>query len=358
MKIGILTFHRPANFGANLQAYASTRILSALGHNVKVIDYIRAGDINYIESVGEAQYEAHQLFVSYKLPLTQRANSIDDLKRVLKDESFDAIIVGADAIWRKPDNQDIYWCKWILEDSQLKTIKLASLSPAHMGHGFQDLTIEHREILRHCLEKFSYITVRDAWTKYVINRDLFNGREYVTTVNPDPVIRLSEFMEKEPWVNEGIIANQYYLMTLPKNWCHGSKMDWRKRSWFRKFKKKVNGAGYKLIELPLPEGVSGMQFDYTIQRPIDPIQWFLWIKNAKAFCGLRFHAVVSCISCCTPFFSIDSYGDNSRISLLYDILGLHKFSRKKDVNSKIYQLLKDTGFDNYRTGKYIEFESP
>ena len=32
MKIGILTFHRPSNFGANLQAFSSYRYLTSWGY--------------------------------------------------------------------------------------------------------------------------------------------------------------------------------------------------------------------------------------------------------------------------------------------------------------------------------------
>ena len=51
MKIGILTFHRPANFGANLQAYCSMCYLRSLGYEAKVIDYVRAGDLEYRKQV-------------------------------------------------------------------------------------------------------------------------------------------------------------------------------------------------------------------------------------------------------------------------------------------------------------------
>lgn len=116
--------------------------------------------------------------------------------------------------------------------------------------------------------------------------------------------------------------------------------------------------GYKLVELLIPEGKSGMKFDYTIDYPIDPLQWFLWIKNAKAFCGLRFHAIVSSISNGTPFYSIDSYGDNSRTSKIFDFLGLHNLARKRDVKSKIYNLLQGTILERNRCGAMIECESP
>ena len=38
--IGILTMHRPLNFGCTLQAFATQEVLERLGHQVKMIDYL------------------------------------------------------------------------------------------------------------------------------------------------------------------------------------------------------------------------------------------------------------------------------------------------------------------------------
>lgn len=357
MKIGILTFHRPANFGANLQAYCSMCYLRTLGHEVKVIDFVRVGDIGYQKSVDAKQYEAHKHFVETRMSLTRQAATSEDLSRVVEEEHFDTIVVGADAVWRSPNDANIYFAEWLFENPNLSRIPVASISPAHMGNGFASIPEEKRAVIKKCLSRFKYITVRDEWTKEVINRDLFEGKEFIKNVNPDPVFTMYRNVNKETWESSGRREKGYYLMSLPKNWANGGKFATRKKRWFIKFKKYVNQAGYELIELPIPEGKSGMPFDFTVDYPIDPLQWFLWIKNAKAFCGLRFHAIVSSISCGTPFYSMDSYGDNSRISQILDIVGLHDIARKRDIRSKIYNLLKGSSFENYRCSALIEFES-
>ena len=79
MKIGILTYHRPCNFGANLQAYASSQYLKSLGHDVKVIDFIREIDRTYYATkIPQIQHEAHQTFVEQNLPLTKQIMSEGD----------------------------------------------------------------------------------------------------------------------------------------------------------------------------------------------------------------------------------------------------------------------------------------
>lgn len=39
MKVGILTFHHTANYGAVLQSLALSRYIKSLGHDVEIIDY-------------------------------------------------------------------------------------------------------------------------------------------------------------------------------------------------------------------------------------------------------------------------------------------------------------------------------
>ncbi|MCI5451050.1 polysaccharide pyruvyl transferase family protein, partial [bacterium] len=63
MKIGILTLHRPANFGANLQAYSTYRYLLRRGCEVKVIDYVRDRDCLYRSVIPAVQMQAHTHFV-------------------------------------------------------------------------------------------------------------------------------------------------------------------------------------------------------------------------------------------------------------------------------------------------------
>lgn len=358
MKIGILTFHRPSNFGANLQAFSSVQYFKSLGYEVKIIDYVRPGDIGYKDNVDKKQFAAHEYFVEKCLPLTGQVLDEEGLCKIVKDEHFDVVIIGADAVWRAPKDNNIYYAQWLFDNEDINDIAVASISAAHMGNGYLDLPIEKRIAIKNCLLRFKYISVRDTWTREVLNRDIFSKDFFVQNVNPDPVHLLSRFVNDVEWESRGQKSNGYYLMSLPKDWIHEGKTISKKINWFNKFKKIVNEAGYQLVELPIPEGKSGMEFDYTVDYPIDPLQWFLWIKNAKAFCGLRFHAIVSSISNGIPFYSIDSYGDRGRVSQLLDFMGLHSLARKRDSKSKIYNLLNGSSLDKHRTGAYIELESP
>lgn len=358
MKLGILTFHRPCNFGANLQAFATVRYFQSLGHEVKVIDYVREADRNYQFVVASKQIEAHVEFIITRLPLTDQVSDEEGLRSVVRKEAFDAILIGSDAVWRKPQDNNIYFAQWLFENPQLSSVPVASISPSHMGDGFQSCSKEQTDSIRKCLEQFKYVAVRDSWTRDVINRDIFGGDKYIQNITPDPVFKLPKLLNDMEWDNRGHSSQKYILATFEKDWSKSPKRGWLRRLWFNLFKKLANKAGYELIELPIPEGKSGLSFDDCIDYPIDPIQWFLWIQNARCFIGIRFHAIVSCIACGTPFYSIDSYCDNSFKNSLLTMFGFRKLARANDQRSKIRNLLFDTKFENYRTGDCIEFENP
>ena len=352
MKIGILTFHRPANFGANLQAYSSYRYFASIGHEVKIINYLRDVDLNYKNRVSQTQIDAHINFVEGKLPITKKVYAAKELQALVKEEEFNLIVIGADAVWRSPEDDCVFFAKWLFECPEIANIPVISMSAAHMGNGFMNISVDKRRAIKDCLDKFAFISTRDTWTRDMINRDIYNGVEKIRTINPDPVFMLDNFNDGV-WENQGIATKGYYIMSLSANWNKG-KLGKKRFEWFNEFKAIVNRNGYKLVELPIPEGSSGMPFDHTVQFPIDPLQWYLWIKNAKAYCGLRFHAIVSSISAGTPFFSIDSYGTCTRYTYLLQKLGLYKLAAKGDENSKIRNILKDSRFEKYRIDSFIE----
>lgn len=356
MKIGILTYHFPYNFGANLQAFASSQFIQSLGHDVKIIHYspVEMIEINR-KKVPKEQWNAHENFINKYIPLTARCDDTKRIEQVLLNEDFDGIIVGADAVWRYPADYleiPLYFMQWLFESDKIKKIPVASMSVAHMGKGFLHLDKDLRRQIRNAIDNFTYITVRDKWTQHVVNKHLFNGQNKVVHLNPDPVFVMDEFIKDEWNANNLIPANsKFILLSLPNN-------NNRSKSWLTRFRKHANKQGFLIGELPLPDGVSGLDFDFTVPYPIDPIQWYLWLKHASGFVGLRFHAVVSCITAGTPFYSIDSYGSSALFVRVLNKAGCYRLGRAFDRNSKIYNLLYDTNFRQHRVHGKVSSVSP
>ena len=47
MKVGLITYHSAYNFGSVLQAYATQKIITKLGHRVEIINYRMPSQKNY-----------------------------------------------------------------------------------------------------------------------------------------------------------------------------------------------------------------------------------------------------------------------------------------------------------------------
>lgn len=120
-KIGILTFHCAHNYGAVLQAYATQRLLTDMGHSVEIIDYrpewltapyrrcrlsrLKGKSVcsTFRHVVSETlliparcrRYRAFERFIESNLVLS---------KNVLQDSfvcNYDVLLVGSDQVWNK-----------------------------------------------------------------------------------------------------------------------------------------------------------------------------------------------------------------------------------------------------------------
>lgn len=358
MKIGILTYHSPLNFGANLQAYTSKCLYESLGHKAFVINYV-CGKTDKDEPEVDIKAQGHISFVKEHLCDSPELYTGEDVLDFVWENQIELIVVGADAVWNKRNTERlmVFCGKWLFESDLAGKVQVVSMSPAFMGTTYRDLPLAVKQSFRHCLEKFTYLTVRDNWTRERINKDIF-GCDYIKNVNPDPVIWLSDYLKDyQIRYPEGIESNNYIIMSLPSNWGTGSNKE-RHKKWFTTFKEIVHQSNLKLVELPLPEGLSGMAFDYTVPYPIDPRDWFCWIRDARAFSGLRFHAVVSCIANGVPFFSSDVYGKSSKLLTVLNRIGLYRLTGKFDKQSKIHNLLLGSGFEANRVHGNIDSVPP
>lgn len=357
MRIGILTYHTPCNFGANLQAYASYKYFTSLGIDTWIINYSLVSDNSYDISV-EAQKEAHWNFSQDVLRVTRVVNS-ESLHDLVREMNFDAIGVGADAIWNKRivDDLRVFFCDWIFKSDLKERVKVFALSPAFMGQTYSDLPLDVKKDFKSALEQFTYLNARDQWTAHIVNKEIV-GYELIKNINPDPVFMLDKFVDVEWKHPDSVHSKKYYLISLPKDYT--KSMCVLKRIWVKRLISLLHRKGYQLVEIPTPDGTSGIDSDYIVPYPIDPLQWYLWIKNAKGYIGIRFHAIVSSLSAGTPFLSLDTYGKvNSKIHKLFCYLGFHKNDHNLNRSSKIRNLIDGSGLERCRiNGTFVFMVSP
>lgn len=175
MKIGITTIHHVTNYGAVWQAYALSRYIASLGHEVEIIDFrpqvavdvyrqrfIRNGRPNFRRAILSLVF---QNFVSKHLPLgptlcTTTHELADAAKR------YDALIAGSDQIWCTGEASFRgYEPNFFLDFCQDPRIR--KISYAASAGNTKDFAEHAADIVR-SLTAFSAISVRDESTAALV----------------------------------------------------------------------------------------------------------------------------------------------------------------------------------------------
>lgn len=304
IKIGILTYHSVYNFGANLQVFSLVNILKNKGYIPIILNYIPLDLEKSFHSIPPAQKKAHDFFIS-KLPLSNICRNEFDLIETCISEKIDAIILGSDSVLiakKKGKTSDQrypnpFWLNWIKSD-QLGSIKAVMLSTSCMGSIYPRLSIKKQLEMASSLKNFRCISVRDYWTRYMLK--IISLGRVNPIMNYDPVCVLNNVLKEQQSREKPFIPHDNFIL------FSGHKK-YISEEWFNKFKKIVNQNNYLLFELPMPEGYTGFEVDFKIPFPIDPLDWYIWIKSSKGYFGERFHSLVSCLYNKIPFFIVDTY---------------------------------------------------
>lgn len=163
MKIALLTIWHEKNYGAELQAYATVRAITELGHDVKLID-IRLSDamkksrkrktLDLFLYFSPIERKFNRFWKKY-IPTTRRYKGIEDL--IQNPPEADIYMVGSDQVWN-PDItrefSEIFFLNF--GDKNTKRVSYAS----SFGVEFW----EHEEMLnkiKGLLSRFNCITCRE-----------------------------------------------------------------------------------------------------------------------------------------------------------------------------------------------------
>lgn len=338
MKIGLLTFHRSYNFGANLQALAIQSILRNKGTEPIFINYHEEEKAeSYRTMVSSPQAQIHELFFNRYYSESPPLRNGKEIREFCFD-TVDAVIVGSDAVFRLmpkydpinllkgligrnplPATVDIppYWLPWSSVWNGKKIIK-ASVAASSMGTMYQFMPSRLKDEIRRSIRQFDIITVRDRWTQEMI-RFISRG-EVVPQICPDPVFSLA--------ANFSIPQDEYPNCDLSKTILLSGRFD---PKWLRQFKERSHSCGYSLASLPNPDAdFAGLCVDFSIPLPLSPLKWYLLLAGAAGYVGIRFHALVSCMANDTPAINVDP----------------HPRSKLFKTGSKMYDLCLQAGISD------------
>lgn len=366
MKIGILTFFRLANYGANIQALSTYRYLKNHGHDVLFMDW--EPDDYYKSKVEKAikgeKTKHHFDFIDNTLPKSERCYNDEDVCRVIDKERIDAIIIGSDAVLQnhpvlertyfptkhivtvvKPFSATTFpnpfWGSFI--DKLSKKIPVAVMSGSSQDSMYFFIRGRERREMANNIKKFSYISVRDTWTQNMI-RYLTRGK-CVPEVTPDPVFALGVnakdmIPSKETISAKFGLPDKYVLFSFWNNSI--VSFDWLEKSG-----KLFSDAGMTPVAFPMPGGVKFKHpFSIAIDTP-SPVEWYSIIANASAYVGEKMHPIITCLANAVPCFNFDHCG----VKYCH---GLIRYSN----SSKIYHIMDVFGVSDNRVDGSGHFYKP
>lgn len=178
MKIGILTFHASHNYGSMLQAYALQCVLRKMGHESLIINLRTSAQkmiimpqlewkhprssimklLRHPKTSVELQrkYNRFEKFLSKYLACTSEYSTEESMCESLKNEHFEAFIVGSDQIW---NTNCIDFSTAYLLDFHLSGRKI-SYAPS-LGLHPELLKEEDRKLLAQFIPNFDFLSTRE-----------------------------------------------------------------------------------------------------------------------------------------------------------------------------------------------------
>lgn len=164
MKIALITIWREKNYGAELQAYATIKVLQELGHEVKMID-IRLSDYPRLNWKGRTASLISQLGPAHKkfcdfwkknIPVTRRYKKIEYLMK--NPPEADVYLVGSDQVWNPEVTGDLSMLYFLnFGSADIKRVSYASSFGTDCWR-FPEIKNEVRTLL----DRFSCVTCRES----------------------------------------------------------------------------------------------------------------------------------------------------------------------------------------------------
>ncbi len=372
MKIGILTFHRPINYGAFLQSFALSNQLADRfpKSSVEIVDYIaplekRKIVINVlwgIKHYGLANgvrdmQKIHSFNGAYKtLKLSKRKqfNDLTELYRYI-DDNYDLLVIGSDAVFNW--NQNGYPTAFI-PTYDFKHCKLVSYAAS--VHGLRYLN-EPQNRINECgnvFAKMQLVGVRDKNTEKFVEHCCAEAK-LVHCCDPTVVIDIEKAKQQ---------ANNYKDRIYKKHKCDLSKpyivLMLPDGEFTKKIEDKYAGE-YQIITLFKPSR-NAQYYLYDL----NPFEWAMVLSKASVVITSYFHGTLLALRQGTPVISIDlsNYNDvdyeGKLKDLLYTRLNLPEFyvdgNDLNDVGiqtgllSTIDKAVRGEYADKIRAGMYSE----
>jgi polysaccharide pyruvyl transferase WcaK-like protein len=352
MRIGILTYHCVPNFGAQLQAMSTVGYLKKMGHTPVLLHWYPIDLENlYARMVPKNQRACHMQFAQDNFQLSLLCRNEKQLIREIEKQQLDMIITGSDALFRyvpisnrkrEFSKRKLRYVNNYLSCEDLdgnpffcgyygylsKQIPVVAFSVSSQSCPYTLMNYEEQEKMGRYIQNFKKITVRDQWTKQMIENIAGLNNIQVT---PDPVFSFNQNVyiqipSKEDICSKYNIPENYALISLAPKVL--------KTDYLCSLRDCLLEHEIRPVFLPEPEGKILKEVNLQIQLPLSPIDWYALIKHSKAYIGTRMHPIIVSLHNSIPFFSFDGNG-------FVDQTGEFVYQ-----SSKVYAILNMAGLMN------------
>jgi hypothetical protein len=286
------------------------------------------------------QLDIHQQFCTKYLPMTEICRNENEIKEIIFKFGISKLFIGSDSLWNyaalsvwkkllriirygstlvPPDHNfpNLFWgCMY----ESLGNIPMVTFSVSSQNMPFHSVKGQLKKKMGKSLENFKQITVRDEWTKLLV--EYFTNNRLSPEITPDPVFgfnnNVSHTISKEEILKKFNLPEKYILLSF-----RTPKID---NVWIREFENLCNKQRYSCVGFPFPEGLVSFGLKSNIQLPLDPLDWYYLIKYSSGYLGERMHPIVVSLHNSVPFYSFDEYGladksDNAKnASKTFDII--------------------------------------
>lgn len=323
MRIGILTFHRPVNYGAFLQSFSLSGEIKRRfpAAEVEIIDYIAPREQRkiYLNVLRELKYrgiksmlcEIKKIKVFEQslrfLPLSKEhlcTDNISDLYEYISDR-YDYLVIGSDAVlnWKQNGYPSAFYPP--------KECRIPALGYAVSAHGleYNSITDEQKRSCKDSFGRFCFIGARDSNTVRFIQQN--GGTDKLEHVC-DPTFFISvESVNKNAGEWKSRISKKYgfnfdgeYVVLMVND-------EDITREVYSYYKEK-----YKVITLFKNTANSDIfMYDLT------PFEWVKVLEGAKVVFTQYFHGALLSLVVNTGIIAVDMAGDNSVYeSKLHDVI--------------------------------------
>lgn len=322
MKIGILTFHRAINYGAVLQCYALSKVLTHMGHDVEVIDYrsdsiekyrmfFRKKDLLRLKGIkNKIRYFVSSLFL---IPTKKRTSRKFDLflndhmkfSKVVKrpddiSNYYDFIFFGSDQIWNPQTCEGldpIYWGQFEHHNAKFATYA-ASIGRISL------INDKLKSDIRTFIKAYDNISVRERDLSEFLEREFHVPSSIVC----DPTILLKK-EDYDILLRKPSIKNYLVLYTV--------EPDVKSEDFAEKISKQMGCVVVRLHAYLSPLKKQRTKF----ASELSPSEFIGYIANAKCIVTNSFHATSFSIIYRKDFYYL-SQKSNRRAQDLMSSLGI------------------------------------